>query len=809
MAHYPSNFRKFDKQQEFNQNGEEISPLIESGLMKAVPFFRLVNRLFSSFYHLPLDTFLFELGSLLNLSRAAVYFNRLDHRWQLVAHRLSEWHAEKETKGFPDHIEYQQLRPGLETRLSQGEMVPLKEAEIESLGFLSERKHHFYFFPLFDSRWWTGIIVLDFGERTISPEEESLLKELSQALSLAITRQRKESEYFDVTRVFQELLNHIPDIVLLVDTQGKWLLANKNFLQFLQFKRNVYQGLTFKEIAEIRSNYASLLEKLDEIIKKLVAREAPLKEVIAFRSGDRKFWWELCFIPFKCDQEKRILILGRDISSLKLAQERLLTILENLPVMVYVVSPENGKILYHNLSFQEYFGEKLIGKEPCYEVLFGQKDICSFCSLKKAELGKKEVKEFFDSKRERWLRNYEVYISWLDDKLVRLGMLEDITEFKKQEEELIRSQKMELMGKMSGNIAHEFNNILTVVEGYVDLLSLNLSEDQKLSTYLERIRSAVKSGSDLIRQLLILSSGKSQSDKNQITDINHFILDQLDLFKRILGEAIELKAKLAPQPLPVNLSYEDLQHILTNLVINARDAMPRGGILSLETEVVETGKGRQAVLRISDTGTGIDPQDLAHIFEPFYTTKAPGEGSGLGLNIVLSIVKRAGGEIKVASEPKKGTTFEILLPLIENSEKNKIFGEDQKGSLVTREKMSDKKRILVVEDEPYIREMLAEMLEGKDFEVVTAENGQVALDWLRAHNYEVDLIITDVVMPKIDGVQLYRLLQKEAPHLIIIFISGYADHMLAKYGFDESAFRILKKPFTFQQLLDEIHKVLD
>ncbi len=774
--------------------------------MNNLKFLDLVNRLFASQYHLPLDTFLAELGEDLGLKRAAIYYNRLDHRWQLVANRISSWEPEESSPRFPDTIDYQQVAPGLETKITEGP-VRLRAVEIEALGFLKENNHVFYVFPIFEGKWWAGILILDFGQREPDSREILLLVKLSESLSLALKRQKRESEYLDVSRVFQELLNHVPDLVLLVDAQGRWLLANRNLMNLLQFKRDIYHGRTFREIGELRPGFRPLLEKLEELRQKVVGREPPVKEIVPFRSGERRFWWEFCLIFFRCDEERRILILGRDITSLKLAQERLLTILENLPAMVYVVHPATGRILYHNSSFREYFGANLIGKEPCYRILFGQEAPCGFCRLREAQAGLKDVREFYDRRRGRWLRSHEVYIPWLDENLVRLGMMEDITQFKRHEEELIRSQKMELLGKMTGNVAHEFNNILAIVGGYLDLLRARIQEDEKVNLYLDRIQKAVESGSKMIKQLLILSRGKLEETEEGYTELNAAIREQIDLIKRLLGEKIELETKLCDNPLPVRLSFEEIQHILTNLIINARDAMPYGGKLTLETRLVEsTERGPCALLRVSDTGQGISQEALAHIFEPFYTTKAPGEGSGLGLNIILSLVKRAGGEIKVESELKKGTTFEILLPLekeIREDGQKDLPRSSAEGPKVT------KQRILVVEDEPHIREMLAEMLEGHNFEVVTASNGEEALEWLRENNYQVDLIITDVVMPKMDGVELYRRLQREAPHLIIIFISGYAEHVLQKYGFDEKSFRILKKPFTFRQLLEEIKQVLE
>ncbi len=776
--------------------------------MREITLLEIVNRLFSSQYHLPLNFFLQEIGHLLRLDKAAVYYNRLDYRWQLVASQVCTWSRCQGALRLPDTIEYQEVWPGLETKLSTGQWVCLTKAEIEGLGFFDELNHHIYVFPLFEGKWWSGILLLDFGQGQPTERELSLAKALAESLSVAIKRQKRESEYLDTTRVFQELLNNIPDLVILTDAQGRWLLANKRALDLFGFKRQVYQGLSFEEITQLRPEFKPLLERLHSLFHQISQRGTPSQETIKLKQGERRQWIDFLFIPFRCDEEKRVLIIGHEITSVKLAQERLLAILENLPAMVYIVHPATGRILYHNSLFREYFGEIFIGKEPCYRLLFGRENICGFCHLKQAQANFKHSCEIYDEKHKRWLRVHEAYISWLDKDLVRLGMIQDITEEKHQEENLIRSQKLEILGRLTGNIAHEFNNVLAIVNGYADIIYHRCRED-KTKEYAAKIQQAVNSGTNLIKQLLMLS--RSTSSECKIQDLNKIIQEQAEVLKKIVGEHIDILLELSDEPLPVKISFEGLQHILTNLVINARDAMPpEGGKIVLSSCLSHREGNLWALLQVRDTGRGIPPERLAQIFDPFYTTKAPGEGAGLGLTIILSLVRKAGGHIEVDSRPGEGTTFKIWLPIEKAAE---VAGEEKDRSIsrsiseVEGQKVSSKK-ILVVEDEPHIREMLAEMLEGQGFEVSMAENGEEALIWLREHQYDVDLVITDVVMPKMDGVELYRLIKKEAPQVKILFISGYAQHVLEKYGFEEGHFHILKKPFTFKQLLDEIEKAL-
>ena len=779
------------------KNNVHLSPIStrETRILQAV------NRLFSSQYHLPLTVFLQEVGKILPLERAAVYSNRLDFRWQLVASKVASWSKQQEKIYLPDTIEYQEIWPGLETKLSTGQEVSLSQAEIESLGYFEQTKRYVYVFPLLEGKWWTGVLLLDFGTEKPKELDLSLAKEFADSLSIAIKRQKRESEYLDTTRIFQELLNNIPDLVILVDAKGHWLLANKRALKILGFRRHVYQGLSFEEITKLRPEFAPLLERLSQVFKRIEKRGEPLQETIKITDKEKKVWFDFLFIPFKCDEENRVLIIGHEITSVKLAQERLLSILEHLPAMVYIVHPSSKRILYHNSLFKDYFGDQLLGKAPCHQLLFGYDHVCGFCHIEKSSKDFKTSYEIYDNKHKTWLRIYEVYILWLDKEIVRLGMIQDVTNEKQQEERLIRSQKLEILGKLTGNIAHEFNNILAIINGYADIIFYRTNEE-KTKNYVAKIQQAVSTGTNLIKQLLMLS--RSSVSEKKIDDLNKVIDEQVEVLKKIVGEQIKIEVDLCPDPLPVNISFEGFQHILTNLIINARDAMPpEGGVITIKTERVGREEQEGALLEIRDTGRGIPSESLAQIFDPFYTTKAPGEGAGLGLTIILSLVRKAGGDIQVESRLGEGTTFKIWLPFYASVPEGRA--KDRPISDIEGQEVSSKK-ILIVEDEPHIREMLAEMLEGQGFVVNVAENGEEALKWLKDHNYEVDLVITDVVMPKMDGVELYRLVQKEAPHVKILFISGYAHHVLEKYGFEEGHFHILKKPFTFKQLLDEIDK---
>lgn len=631
-----------------------------------------------------------------------------------------------------------------------------------------------------------------------------MLKELGKAFSLALTHQKRHREHRDVFLAFRGLLNNIPYAVILLDSNGRWLLANQRAEEFFGLKRPLREK-DLRWLVVIRPEKRTLLEKIKEGLDK--ALSGKFRGNVVFEWQEEKKWWEFCLIPLRQDEEKRALLLVRDITPFRLAEKRLETVLEHLPFMVYLVEPQSRKVLWANARFKEYCGHKALEGKSCHEILFGRKEPCAFCHLKEPNPAYREEKEILDPKRERWLKFYEAYIPWIDKPLLRLGVFEDITDLKRQEEGLVRLQKMELLGKMAGSLAHEFNNMLAVINGYLELIQLKAAEDAKIAGYLSQIRRAIEAGKALVKELLILSHAKAPR-KRETCNLNQVIREQKELFQKLLGEQVELKVGLSPEPLTVGLSYEELQHLLTNLLVNAKDAMPRGGEVKITTKLTETPDGKAAFLRVEDTGCGIPPERLNRIFDPFYTTKTSGEGTGLGLNVVLSLTQRAEGKIEVKSKPGRGTAFEIILPLkiqletLEGKDSRPIKRDDLEGAKPLR------RRILVVEDEPFIREMLAEMLENHHFKVATASNGLEALNWLKEHEFKVDLVITDVVMPKKDGVWLYREIKKIDPQLPVLFISGYADQVLQKYGFDEESFKILKKPFTFRELLEHIQKIL-
>ncbi|WP_448384531.1 PAS domain S-box protein, partial [Desulfosoma sp.] len=388
----------------------------------------------------------------------------------------------------------------------------------------------------------------------------------------------------------------------------------------------------------------------------------------------------------------------------------------------------------------------------------------------------------------------------------------DITHEVQMQKQLLHSQKMEAIGKLSGGIAHDFNNILTIILGYCDLIRKTTDLDRTIAKRVHEIEKTVERASNLTRQLLAFS--RKQIMQPVALDMNRLIESLAKMLERLVGEDIHIDRQLDENLWSVWADPVFLEQILLNLVINARDAMPFGGKLSIQTSNLSLPKSRDAglftirageyvSLRVRDTGHGIPPEVQPRIFEPFFTTKPEGRGTGLGLATVYGIVKQLDGYILLESAVGKGTIFDILLPrTLKKPEENR-----QKPTLGAPMDAGGKETILVVEDEEALRNMIEEVLRGSGYGVFTASSGAEALKILHRVS-DIDLVITDVVMPEMNGVTLSREITRYAPQMPVLFISGYADEQLAHRGILVPNVRFLAKPFTAKQLLRVVREVL-
>jgi signal transduction histidine kinase/ActR/RegA family two-component response regulator len=402
------------------------------------------------------------------------------------------------------------------------------------------------------------------------------------------------------------------------------------------------------------------------------------------------------------------------------------------------------------------------------------------------------------------------------------GYLRDISRHKSDEEErasleaqLRHAQKMEAIGRLAGGIAHDFNNLLTVIGGYSDMQLRALPEGGAAREDAVQIKTAAERATALTRQLLVFS--RHQAPNLRAVDLNESVSEIEPMLRRVIGEDVELVARLAARPGRVRADPNQIDQVVLNLVVNARDAMPEGGTLTLETAEVELDRayveshfavplepGPYAMLAVSDTGVGIDAETQAKIFDPFFTTKGEEEGTGLGLSTVYGIARQSGGAIWVYSEPGHGATFKLYLPRVEAGEEVEGASEPPPEAATARASET----VLVVEDEEAVRGLARRILADGGYEVLEAADGAAAIELCERHDSEIHLVLTDMVMPGMGGLELADRLLARRPELRLVVMSGYTERAVDKHDLD-ARLDFLQKPFSAAALTTKVREALD
>jgi nitrogen-specific signal transduction histidine kinase/CheY-like chemotaxis protein len=389
----------------------------------------------------------------------------------------------------------------------------------------------------------------------------------------------------------------------------------------------------------------------------------------------------------------------------------------------------------------------------------------------------------------------------------------DLTRQRKLEDQLAQAQKMEAIGQLAGGVAHDFNNLLTVIMSYSSLLLSEMAADDAMRGDIQEISAAAERAAALTRQLLAFS--RKQVLQMRPVNLNSVVADVEKMLRRLIGEDISLTANLDPELALISADPGQLEQVLINLAVNARDAMPGGGALTITTDNArlsdEHGErhlgaapGKYVMLAVTDTGSGMTKEVQQRLFEPFYTTKGPGKGTGLGLATVHGIVKQSGGDVYVYSELGHGTTFKVYFPLLTNA--TDILTATAEHRAVTPR---GSETVLLAEDDESLRALGARVLSGLGYNVLVARTGSEALRIVAEHNGLIHLIATDVVMPEMNGSQLVEKVLEARPEIRVLFMSGYTDDEVMRRGVIDGQTAFLQKPFTPDLLAHKVREVLD
>jgi two-component system cell cycle sensor histidine kinase/response regulator CckA len=515
--------------------------------------------------------------------------------------------------------------------------------------------------------------------------------------------------------------------------------------------------------------------------------------------------------------------VARDITDRKRAEEALFKSEErfskafrNNPLAITISTEAEGRYLDVNDAFLNMLGyqrKDVIGS-TAKELRFWSEPLDReemLRHLKEEEKVAKHHTKYRTAKGE--IRESEVWAELieLDGQRCILGITRDVTDMKKLEAQFRQAQKMEAVGRLAGGVAHDFNNVLGIVMGYSDIALGEIPTDTPVKKYLSEIKKASQRAALITRQLLAFS--RQQVVFPKILDLNDVVRNVTTMFLRLVGEDIEIEFRPGTAIGSIKADPGQIEQILMNLVVNARDAMPTGGKITIETGTSELDEhytsrhagaheGKHVVLKVSDTGSGMDETTRSQIFEPFFTTKAPGKGTGLGLSTVYGIVKQSDGYISVYSEPGKGTTFKIYFPMLR--EKAEELGSHREEAEPPR----GSETILVVEDDKILRGLAVKLLQEGGYHVIEAEDAENALKILSSTGVEVDLLLTDIVMPGKTGVELLAEAKRIRQNLRAVFMSGYAGDLVTQHGVLVQEHSFLEKPFTKRALLTKVYSVL-
>jgi len=633
-----------------------------------------------------------------------------------------------------------------------------------------------------------------------------------------IRRQLSESQ-----QVFRLISENAADMIAVVDVEGRRIYNSQSYERVLGYSpEDLQKSSAFEQI------HPEDRERVREA--SLEARRTGAGRTLEYRMRHKDGSWRVLestarIIPSASGIPEKLVIVNRDITERKRAVEALRvseasfrSVVEDAPYGIYQADDE-GHFLRVNPALQRMLGysttDELQNVNLEKEIFRRLQD---FRGMRETLHSHDEFKELEIEWRKKDGTPITVRCSGRRVREENKGsafhevFAEDVTDKRVLEAQLRMAGKMEAIGRLSGGIAHDFNNILGVMIGYSQLLKRKMQSEPNLLEYADEIEKAGQRAASLTRQLLAFS--RQQILTPTVLDLNTLVADMEKMLPRLIGEDIAVRIELGARLGTVRADRGQVEQVIMNLAVNARDAMPSGGTLLIETANRDLDElyardhpgarlGRYVMLSVHDSGVGMDRETISHIFEPFFTTKELGKGTGLGLATVYGIVKQSGGYIGVDSHPGKGACFQVFLPRVNEP----ITRSSEILAPAPETKSSE--TILLAEDSDPLRKLAKSLLEGHGFEVLAAQNGEEALDLARDHTGHIHLLLTDVVMPGINGRVLAERLLVARPGTKILYMSGYTDSFIAGHGVLDRSTNLLYKPFTEEKLIERVRGVLD
>jgi len=660
---------------------------------------------------------------------------------------------------------------------------------------------------------------------------------LTATIRSLLRMKQAEAELRETAELYKDLIEHSRALICTHDLEGRILSVNQWASEALGIDREGLLSMNLRDILAPETK-----DQFDQYLA-TIRREGSAEGLmlILTSSGERRIWEYHNTLRTEGVKEPIVRGVAFDVTeskqiekALRKSEERLQLAIEgsNAGLWDMELDPANP----YEIPEKIYLSPRLKGFIGFCDDEFPN----SLSAWQKRvfpedlEILKRLIKDHLEGRTETYEGQYRIYhkdgsIRWIhtrgkikrDEKGVPkrfVGINWDITEKKKSEEEMAslqeqlrQSQRIEAIGQLAAGVAHDFNNLLTVIQGNAQLSLLDLHEKDPLRANLEEIQEAARKAGDLTRQLLAFS--RKQILDVQVLDLNQVLEKIQKILRRMIGEDIDLQFVFTDPLGRVRADRGQIEQVIFNLAVNARDAMPKGGKLTIETNNVEldeeycrkhlgTEPGSYVMLSVSDTGIGMTPEVKERIFEPFFTTKEKGRGTGLGLSTVYGIVKQSGGTIWVYSEPGLGTTFKIYLPRVDEE------AEEPKEE-VPAEISGGNETILIVEDEEAVRKWAARILKSLGYKVLEAPDGGKAFMLCEKYGAPIHLVLSDVVMPGMNGRALVARLQMIHPEMKALYMSGYTDNVIAIHGILEPGINFIPKPFTRENLASKVREVLD